>query len=90
MTTDTMSTEELAKDRLSVWLEIIAEKIGPTTDRSILLESATRLRDQNERLQTLEHALFRISAWPDGGTRYGQDNIKRFARETLDSLGREA
>lgn len=30
-------------------------------------------------------ALRQIAEWPDGGNRYGQENIKRFARHTIDA-----
>lgn len=39
----------------------------------------------------MRKALERIASWPDGGTQYGQDNIKSFARVELDAAaGMEA
>lgn len=34
-------------------------------------------------IQTLRNALEEIVNWPDGSNRYGQDNIKRFAKAVL-------
>ncbi|SAK63322.1 hypothetical protein AWB80_02852 [Caballeronia pedi] len=36
-----------------------------------------------EREKIMLDALLAITKWPDTGTRYGQKNIKRFAREQL-------
>lgn len=51
-------------------------------DRQISL-----LQSENEELRAREtklvEALERIVAWPDGGNRYGQANIKVFAAEAL-------
>jgi hypothetical protein len=37
----------------------------------------------SEKERVLLEALRAIAAWPDNGKRYGQQNIKRFAREQL-------
>lgn len=31
-------------------------------------------------------ALRQITEWPDGGNRYGQENIKRFAQHVIDTM----
>lgn len=44
---------------------------------------------ENERLRAafeeLLDALRQIAEWPDGGNRYGQDKIKRFAQAAIDA-----
>lgn len=35
------------------------------------------------RVAELENALNQLSGWPDGGQRYGQDNMKKFAAKAL-------
>jgi len=50
----------------------------------------TEGRAQNDALQQrlakVESALSEVANWPDGGFRYGQDNIKRFVSSALVSL----
>lgn len=43
------------------------------------LEAARAERD------ALLDALRQIAEWPDGGNRYGQEKIKRFAQHTIDA-----
>ena len=50
----------------------------PDTIRELLAE-----RD------ALLDALRQITEWPDGGNRYGQENIKRFAQAAIDAAMRK-
>ena len=57
--------------------------------------SRNRLADMQEELDKLRKAvelldgtLVAISNWPDGGSLYGQGNIKRFATERLNEARR--
>jgi hypothetical protein len=57
--------------------------------------SRARLADMQEELEKLRKAveifdgtLVAISNWPDGGARYGQGNIKRYATEQLNEARR--
>lgn len=36
-------------------------------------------------LDALLDALRQITEWPDGGNRYGQENIKRFVQAAIDA-----
>jgi len=36
--------------------------------------------------EALLDALRQITEWPDGGSFYGQENIKRFAQATIDAM----
>ena len=44
------------------------------------------LKAENKRLLD---ALRQITEWPDGGNRYGQENIKRFAKAAIDAAMRK-
>ena len=61
------------RDRPSGDAHLIAA-CDPDTIRALLDE-----RD------ALLYALRQITEWPDGGNRYGQDNIKRFAQAAIDA-----
>ena len=53
-----------------------------------LRDAVPALQAENERLRAafeeLLDALRQIAEWPDGGNRYGQENIKRFAKAAID------
>lgn len=60
----------------------------PDTIRELLAERdqlAAALEAAREDADALLGALRQISAWPDGGNRYGQANIKRFAQDVIDA-----
>lgn len=47
---------------------------------------ADKLRSE---IEALLDALHQIAEWPDGGNRYGQGNIKRFAQAAIDAAMRK-
>lgn len=48
---------------------------------------AEKVDEQQATIQRLAAALKEIAEWPNGGNRYGQKNIKEFARATLRESG---
>ena len=51
-------------------------------DIAVLKQQREELLAENE---ALLDALRQIAEWPNGGNRYGQENIKRFAQAALDA-----
>lgn len=61
-----------------------------------VLVNATMLLEAKREIERLAHeadalldALHQITEWPDGGNRYGQENIKRFAQAAIDAAMRK-
>lgn len=47
------------------------------------------IRELMAERDALLDALRQITEWPDGGNRYGQENIKRFAQAAIDAVMRK-
>jgi hypothetical protein len=57
----------------------------PAEFQALLREAADALEAARVEREALLDALRQIAEWPDGGNRYGQEKIKRFAQHTIDA-----
>ena len=85
-----MSNDILQTKETDLWRCTVCGRFG-TVGRCCGEE--TRERVTMEQLlaenEALLDALRQITEWPDGGNRYGQENIKRFAQAAIDAAMRK-
>ena len=72
----------LPENQESVANATLIAACDPDTIRELLAERDAFAAE----VERLAEALRQIAEWPDGGNRYGQENIKRFARYTIAAL----
>jgi hypothetical protein len=63
--------------------EIEALRAEMALERNLKADAIHACALANIRAELLEDALRQIAEWPDGGNRYGQENIKRFAKAAI-------
>lgn len=72
-------------------LEIVRKALGKShadhfrDATKMMLPTAQNPDDALSAAPDLLDALRKIAAWPNGGNRYGQENIKRFAQAAIDA-----
>lgn len=64
--------------------EIEALRAEVALERGLKADAIRACALANIRAKLLADALRQIAEWPDGGNRYGQENIKRFAKAAID------
>ena len=79
-------------DDVAIAADIIDPETGELCEANARLIAACdpdTIRELLAERDALLDALRQITEWPDGGNRYGQENIKRFAQAAIDAAMRK-